>query len=98
MSRNPTSLRRWVEEAIFVSSAKRGWPLTRMAAANSLVFMTQHDLSISGNVAFGAAITIQSRIHELRKVRGTWRVDFLDAETHRPIATDYATGAFVNRE
>lgn len=91
----PVHLVRWVEEARMAAIAEVGWPLERLLAADAVAVQVRHDMEILGSLTAADELVIVGCVHELRRVRGTWRHEVYKDD--QLIALDYSGGGFLNR-
>ena len=88
----------WVEEAKFAAAEAAGWSAERMLENDLLIVQARHDTDFLLPALYRDEIRIVSRLHEMRKVRGTWRHQILRAGTGELLAVNYSTGAFLTLE
>ncbi|HYN87101.1 MAG TPA: thioesterase family protein, partial [Ardenticatenaceae bacterium] len=86
----------WVEEAKFRAAESAGWSLERLRAHDLVTVQIRHDTEYLLPAVYGDEIEIVSRVHELRKVRGTWLHEVYCADGRELLARNYSTGAFLN--
>lgn len=86
----------WLEEATFRAAKFVGWPLERMRSNDFVTFQFRHDAEFTDAAREGDKIVIESRLIDVRRVRGTWLHEVRRAETRALIMRDYSTGAFLD--
>ncbi|CAG0998977.1 hypothetical protein ARNL5_03924 [Anaerolineae bacterium] len=94
---SPASIIHWGSEATLNSSARRGWDFHTMVDANCAVYVLRHELDVYSHpeMVWRDHVEITSYLHDVKKVRGTWRHEFTHTRTRTLIARLYITGAFV---
>ena len=85
----------WVEEAKFAAAEAAGWSVERVLESDLLIVQARHDTDFLLPALYRDEIRIVSRLHEIRKVRGTWRHRIYRATTGELLAVNYSTGAFL---
>ena len=87
----------WVEEAKFAAAEAAGWSVERMLESDLLIVQARHDTDYLLPALYRDEIRIVSRVHQIRKVRGTWRHQIFRTGTGELLAVDHSTGAFLTR-
>lgn len=86
----------WVEEAKFRAAALVGWPPERVRSENVVIVQVRHDTEYFLPARYGDEIEVVSRIHDLRRVRGTWVHEIRRVGTGELLARNYSSGAFLD--
>jgi acyl-CoA thioester hydrolase len=88
----------WIEESILCACDEAGWPISRLLAANFVVYQMRHDASFFSPALLGEAVEVTSRLVNVRHLRGSWHNEIRSRSDGRLLATDYSTGVFLNLE
>lgn len=88
----------WVEDAKFAAAESAGWTIERVQESDLLIVQARHDTEYLLPALYRDEIRVVSRLHEIRKVRGTWRHQIHRAGTGDLLAVNYSTGAFLTLE
>jgi acyl-CoA thioester hydrolase len=93
---HPNVFFKWIGESILSASAEAGWPIERYLAADFIVFQMRHDVKFHSRLALGEAVEIDSRLVDVRRLRGTWQNEITKIADGYNVATNYSTGVFLN--
>jgi acyl-CoA thioester hydrolase len=85
----------WVEDARFAASEAVGWTIERMRDSDLVIVQVRHDTEYLLPALYRDEIKVASRLHEMRKVRGTWRHQVYREHTGELLAVNHSTGAFL---
>ena len=92
---NPAFLLRWTEEARLAAAREVGWTYQRMQEADSAVVVVRHDGEFHAPVTPGDSVQIESRVVEMRHVRGVWRHEITCRA--QIVAVDFVSGGFLSQ-
>lgn len=91
----PQVILQLLEQAVFRAADRAGWPRGRMEAERFVTYVVGHQLILQTPARDGAALTVTSRLIELRRVSGTWHHE-IRATDGSLVAADRARGAFLD--
>lgn len=89
---------RWLEQAMYDSLEKAGWPLPRMQDHHVGMIQAAHEIDYLRPARYGMAIEIRSQPIELARVRGAWQHEIYDSATGDLLVRDYSVGAFLDTQ
>jgi len=95
---HPQAIYHWLEESLFVASSQAGWPMKRMHAAGFLTIQIRHNTAFESYLALGETVRVQSRLIEVKRLRGTWLQEMFRLKDGKLLVRDFSTGVFLNLE
>lgn len=91
---NPIWVFRWGWASMFAATDHAGWPQERMLSAGFMSFQRHRSAELLSSLHAGEEIEVQSRLHDLHRIRGTWEHRVL--RNGEVVAIDRAEGAFLS--
>jgi acyl-CoA thioesterase FadM len=86
----------WLEHATLQAADTVGWPLERVAAADSVIIQYRHDAEFFEAARAADDVQITSRLVAVRRASGTWLHDVVRAADGMRVMRDYSTGVWTN--
>jgi YbgC/YbaW family acyl-CoA thioester hydrolase len=93
---HPQAIYRWLEESVYDASEQAGWPLARWQEMDRAVWQMRHDSEFWIYPQAGDRVRLTAALVDVRRLRGTWRIDIHRLPQEELLARDYSTGVFLD--
>lgn len=93
---HPQAIYRWLEESVYDASEQAGWPLARWQKSDRVVWQMRHDSEFWVFPRAGDRVRLTARLVDVRRLRGTWRIDIQRLPDKELLVRDYSMGVFLD--